>query len=65
MIHRIHELLNLINTAVLTFEVGLAFTWWGADANHGRLYARTPPDMGCVFAVDLLRFAVPAGAGSH
>ena len=42
--------------------LGLAFSRWGAEANHGRIYARTLPDKGCVFTVDLPRSIVPAVA---
>jgi len=35
--------------------LGLAFSRWGADANHGRIYARTLADRGCVFTLDLPR----------
>jgi signal transduction histidine kinase len=42
--------------------LGLAFSRWGAEANHGRLYARNLPGAGCVFTVDLPRVAVPAVA---
>jgi len=35
--------------------LGLAFSRWGVQANKGRLYARTLPDRGCVFVVDLPR----------
>jgi len=40
--------------------LGLAFSRWGAEANHGRIYARNLPDVGCVFTVDLPRVAAPA-----
>ena len=40
--------------------LGLAFSRWAVEANHGRLYARTVPDTGCVFTVDLPRVAVPS-----
>lgn len=40
--------------------LGLAFSRWGAAANNGRIYARTLPDRGCIFTVDLPRLAVPA-----
>jgi signal transduction histidine kinase len=36
--------------------LGLAFSRWGAEANHGRISTRNLPDKGCVFAVDLPRF---------
>lgn len=39
--------------------IGLAFCRWGAEANHGRLYARNHGE-GCVFTLDLPRSAVPA-----
>jgi signal transduction histidine kinase len=42
--------------------LGLAYSRWGAEANHGRIYARTLPDKGCVFTVDLPRSFVPAPA---
>jgi hypothetical protein len=42
--------------------LGLAFSRWGAEANDGRIYATDLPDRGCVFTVDLPRFAVPAVA---
>jgi signal transduction histidine kinase len=35
--------------------IGLAFCRWGAEANHGRLYARNLPGKGCIFTVDLPR----------
>jgi signal transduction histidine kinase len=40
--------------------LGLAFSRWGIEANHGRIYARNLPEVGCVFTVDLPRFPVPA-----
>ena len=42
--------------------LGLAFSRWGAEANHGRISARNVPGGGCVFTVDLPR--VPASAGA-
>ena len=46
--------------------LGLAFSRWGAEANHGRIYARNLPEVGCVFTVDLPRVAAPAlAAASH
>jgi signal transduction histidine kinase len=42
--------------------LGLAFSRWGAEANHGRLYARNLPDVGCVFTVDLPRIPALAHA---
>jgi signal transduction histidine kinase len=44
--------------------LGLAFSRWGADANNGRIYTRNRPHRGCVFIVDVPRFAVPARAMS-
>lgn len=35
--------------------LGLAFSRWAAEANHGRIYGRSLPDVGCVFTVDLPR----------
>jgi signal transduction histidine kinase len=40
--------------------LGLAFSRWAVEANHGRIYARSVPDRGCVFTVDLPRLPVPA-----
>jgi signal transduction histidine kinase len=40
--------------------LGLAFSRWGVEANHGRLSARNLRERGCVFTVDLPRVAVPA-----
>ena len=52
--------------------LGLAFCRWGAEANNGRIYARSLPDHGCVFTLNLPRVrtdlvgttsrATPAGA---
>ena len=44
--------------------LGLAFSRWGVEANHGRIYARNLPNHGCVFTVDLPRwhFSIPARA---
>jgi signal transduction histidine kinase len=44
--------------------LGLAFSRWGVEANHGRIYARDLPECGCVFTVDLPRLAQPALAMS-
>ena len=44
--------------------LGLAFSRWGVEANHGRVYARTLPGVGCVFTVDLPRIASAALAFS-
>ena len=35
--------------------LGLAFSRWGVQSNHGRLYTRNLPEHGCVFVVDLPR----------
>ena len=35
--------------------LGLAFCRSAVEANHGRIYARSLPDHGCIFAVDLPR----------
>jgi signal transduction histidine kinase len=40
--------------------LGLAFSRWGADAHHGRIYARSLADRGCVFTLDLPRMAGPS-----
>jgi signal transduction histidine kinase len=44
--------------------LGLAFSRWGVEASHGRIYARNLPECGCVFTVDLPRLAEPALAMS-
>ena len=44
--------------------LGLAFSRWGAEANGGRIYARTVPDKGCVFTVDLPRYVATAVASA-
>lgn len=44
--------------------LGLAFSRWGAEANHGRISARDLPQRGCIFAIDLPRLAVPAAAAA-
>ena len=38
--------------------LGLAFSRWGAEANHGRIYTRNLPERGCVFTIDLPRLQV-------
>ncbi len=43
--------------------LGLAFSRWGVEANNGRIYARSLPEQGCVFTVDLPRLPAPASAG--
>jgi signal transduction histidine kinase len=42
--------------------LGLAFSRWGVEANHGRIYARNLPGKGCVFTIDLPRLPAPAVA---
>ena len=42
--------------------LGLAFSRWAVEANHGRIYARTLPGRGCIFTVDLPRYPTPAEA---
>lgn len=42
--------------------LGLAFSKWGVEANHGRISARDLPERGCIFTIDLPRRAVPAPA---
>lgn len=39
--------------------LGLAFSRWAVEANHGRIYARNLAGRGCVFTVDLPRVPVP------
>lgn len=39
--------------------LGLAFSRWAVEANHGRIYARNLPERGCVFTVDLPRLPQP------
>ena len=39
--------------------LGLAFSRWAVEANHGRIYARNLPDKGCIFTIDLPRLSVP------
>ena len=39
--------------------LGLAFSRWATEANHGRIYTRNIPGVGCVFIVDLPRCPVP------
>jgi signal transduction histidine kinase len=45
--------------------LGLAFSRWATEANHGRIHARSLPGMGCVFTVDLPRCPVPALANAQ
>jgi signal transduction histidine kinase len=44
--------------------LGLAFSRWGIEANNGRIRARTLPNKGCVFTIDLPRVRVPALASA-
>ena len=39
--------------------LGLAFSRWAVEANHGRIYARNLPERGCVFTVDRPRLSQP------
>lgn len=45
--------------------LGLAFSRWGIEADHGRIYATDRPDVGCVFTVDLPRATEPTVAVSE
>ena len=40
--------------------IGLAFSRWAVEANHGRISVRNLPERGCVFTVDLPRLASPS-----
>lgn len=42
--------------------LGLAFCRWGIEANHGRIYAKNLPAVGCIFTVDMPRLPTLAGA---
>ena len=42
--------------------LGLAFSRWGVEQSHGRIYARNLAGKGCVFTVDLPRIAAAAVA---
>jgi len=42
--------------------LGLAFCRWAVEANDGRIYARSLPDVGCVFTVDLPRHVAAVAA---
>jgi signal transduction histidine kinase len=44
--------------------LGLAFTRWAVEANHGQISARSLPGKGCVFTVDLPQCPVPAVAAA-
>lgn len=39
--------------------LGLAFSRTAIEANHGRIYARNLPHIGCIFTVDLPRLPIP------
>jgi signal transduction histidine kinase len=40
--------------------LGLAFCRWGTEANDGRISARTLPEQGCIFTIDLPRIPIAA-----
>jgi signal transduction histidine kinase len=42
--------------------IGLAFSRWAVEANNGRIYARSLPNVGCIFTIDLPRWHVPMPA---
>jgi signal transduction histidine kinase len=44
--------------------LGLAFSRWGIEANNGRIYARSLPNYGCIFTIDLPRWHAPVPAGA-
>ena len=44
--------------------LGLAVSRWATEANHGRIYARNLPGVGCIFTVDLPRCSAPLAPGS-
>ena len=37
--------------------LGLPFSRWGVEANHGHISARSLPGIGCVFTIDLPRYS--------
>jgi signal transduction histidine kinase len=43
--------------------LGLAYSRWAVEANHGRIYARNVLDKGCVFTIDLPRIQHSAQGG--
>jgi signal transduction histidine kinase len=45
--------------------LGLAFSRWGVEANNGRLSARSRPEHGCVFTVDLPRMPSRGAAAAQ
>ena len=42
--------------------LGLAFSRWAIEANNGRIYARSLPQQGCIFTIDLPRCHAPVAA---
>jgi signal transduction histidine kinase len=44
--------------------LGLAFSRWGVEANHGHIHVRDLPGAGCVFTVDLPRIEIPQSVAS-
>ena len=42
--------------------LGLSYSRWAVEANNGRIFARSIPDVGCVFTIDLPRVAMPIAA---
>lgn len=42
--------------------LGLAFSRWGIEANHGRIHAHSLPNFGCIFTIDLPRWHGPVMA---
>jgi signal transduction histidine kinase len=42
--------------------LGLAFSRWGIEANNGRIHARSLPNIGCIFTIDLPRWHAPVAA---
>lgn len=42
--------------------LGLTFCRWGAEANNGRVHARSLSGKGCIFTVDLPRLLTPVSA---
>jgi signal transduction histidine kinase len=43
--------------------LGLAYSRWAVESNHGRVYARNVPDKGCVFTIDIPRIQRATHAG--
>jgi hypothetical protein len=44
--------------------LGLSFSRWGVEANHGRIYAKSLDGLGCVFTVDLPQCLPVSSVGS-